>query len=139
MDTLSPAFSALRVWMMVSIALYAGGLLSFAFGQNLLLENLNRVSERLFKDRFPLIPLSSEKFWLVLTNSMMIMLVVICVLAAVDPQRYYLMIVILLFSKAASTLQYLFLFSQKRYFAYLVGALSDGPLFLITLYFFLRV
>jgi len=44
-----------------------------------------------------------------------------------------------LFSKACSTFSYLILFSfQKRYFAYMVGALTDGPLFVITLIIYLR-
>jgi len=136
---LDPGMASLKTWMIISIFLYAGGGLSFLFGQNLLLANLNRVSERLFKDRFPLLPLSTEKFWLVLTNSMMLMLVVICVFVAVNPERFYLMVVIILFSKAASTAQYLYhFFTDKKYFAYLVGALTDGPLFLITLFFFIR-
>ena len=138
METLAPGMAALKTWMVISIVLYAGGGLSFLLGQNLLLENLNRTSQLLFKDRFPLIPLATEKFWLVLTNSMMLMLVVICVFVAHDPQQYYMMVVILLFSKAASTTQYIIFFNQRRFFAYLVGALTDGPLFLITLYFFIR-
>ncbi|MFO8055790.1 MAG: hypothetical protein R6V10_00650 [bacterium] len=140
MDTITPAMGDLRVWMIISAVIYAGGGLSFLFGQNLLLERLNRVSELLFKDRLPLIPLSTEKFWLVLTNSMMLMLVVICVFVAADVSAYYPMVWIILFSKAASTLQYTYLFlAEKRYFAYLTGALTDGPLFLVTLILFLRV
>lgn len=140
MESLSPAMAALRSWMMVSAVLYTIGGLSFLLGQNLLITNLNRTSQMLFTDRFPLMPLSTEKFWLALTNSMMLMLVVICVFAAMDIERYYMMVVILLFSKACSSLQYLYLFiTDKRYFAYLVGFLTDGPLCLVTLYFFIRV
>lgn len=137
-NVLTPALQTLKVWMMISTALYAVGGLSFLFGQNLLLENLNAISERLFKDRFPLIPLSTEKFWLVLTNSMMLMLVVICLFVSMDVEKYHLMVVILLFSKAASSFQYVILFLHKRYFAYLAGFMTDGPLFVVTLYFFMR-
>ncbi len=140
MDELNAALSGLRTWMIVSAVLYAGGGLTFMFGQNILLDNLNRTSMRLFGDRFPLIPLSSEKFWLALANSMMLMLVVISVMAAYDPASFHMMVLIILFSKAASTIQYLvYFFTDKRYFAYLVGAAADGPLFLVTLYFFVRV
>lgn len=137
--SLTPGLSALRTWMIVSAGLYAVGGLSFLFGQSQLLENLNRVSQLLFKDRLPLIPLSTEKFWLVLTNSMMLMLVVICVYVAHDVRAHLAMVMIILFSKASSSAQYLYLFlRQKRYFAYLVGFLTDGPLFVITLVFYLK-
>jgi hypothetical protein len=136
---MDPALAAMKTWMIISAVIYGGGLLSFGLGQNLLLENLNRTSELLFRDRFPLIPLSTEKFWLILTNSMMLMLTAICVFVAVDPEKYLAMVAIILLSKAASTSQYLFcFFKRQRYFAYLVGALTDGPLCLITLYFFWR-
>jgi len=130
---------ALRNWMIVSVILYLGGGLNFVFGQNLLLEWMNKFSSRLFKDRLPLIPLSTEKFWLVLTTSMMLMLVVCCGMAAWKVDSYYPLVVPVLFSKACSTCLYLILFLfHQRYFAYLVGALTDGPLCIITLIFFLR-
>ena len=136
---MSASMVLLRNWMIVSVILYVGGGFNFLLGQNRLLEQMNRVSTRLFKDRFPLIPASTEKFWLVLTTSMMLMLVVCCTLAAVSVEKYYLLVIPVLFSKACSTTLYLGLFSfQKRYFAYLVGALTDGPLFAITLIFYLR-
>ena len=139
MDTMTPGMSALRTWMIVSAVIYAGGGASFLLGQNLLLENLNRVSSFLFKDRLPLLPLSGEKFWLTLTGSMMLMLVALCLFAAYDPARYRAMVAVILLSKACSSGQYLYYFlKEKRYFAYAVGLLTDGPHFLITLYFFIR-
>ncbi len=138
MVQLSPEMTLLREWMIISVFLYVVGGLSFLFGQNILLGSLNKVSSLIFRDRLPLIPLSGEKFWLTLTNSMMIMLIVICAFVIIDPCEYYPMIIILLFSKAASTLQYLyFFFKEKKYFAYLVGAMTDGPIFLVTLYLFI--
>lgn len=128
-----------RNWMIVSVALYLGAGFSFVVGQNRLLELINWFSTRFFKDQLPLIPLSTEKFWLALTTSMMLMLVVCCGMAAWDAEKFYLLVVPVLFSKACSTISYLLLFLfQKRYFAYLVGVLTDGPLFLITLAIFLR-
>ena len=136
---LAPGAAALRTWMIISAVMYAVGGASFLLGQNLLLENTNRISALLFRDRFPLMPLSTEKFWLTLTGSMMLMLVALCVYAAVDPARYSAMVVVVLLSKAFSTSQYLFYFvKEKRYFGYIVGVLTDGPLFLVTLYFFVR-
>ncbi|HUT53430.1 MAG TPA: hypothetical protein VM658_08570 [bacterium] len=138
MEILAPGMAALRTWMIISLVLYVVGGLSFLLGPNLMLENFNTLSQRLFKDRLPLIPLSTERFWLALTISMMLMLVVICAFVAADPQKYYVMVVVLLFSKAASTIQYIVLFSQRRFLAYAMGFISDGPLFIITLYFFIR-
>ncbi len=130
----------LRVWMIISAVIYAVGLLSFMFGQNMLIENLNRASRLIFRERLPLAPLSTEKFWLVLVNSMMLMLVVICLFVAADVERFHAMVVVLLFSKAFSSSQYLYLFLvQKRYFAYLVGFLTDGPLFVVTLVIYLMI
>ncbi len=138
METLAPGMAALRTWMIISIVLYVIGGLSFMIGPNRMLESFNTLSQRLFHDRLPLIPLATERFWLTLTTSMMLMLVVICSFVAADPRRYYMMVVVLLFSKAASTIQYIVLFSRRRFLAYAMGFISDGPLFLITLYFFLR-
>lgn len=136
---MSEGVMALRTWMIISAVIYGVGLFNFMFGQNLLLESLNRAGELIFRDRFPRIPLSTEKFWLVLTDSMMLMLTVICVLVALDPASRLMMVVVILFSKAFSTSQYLYLFfKDKKYFAYLVGALTDGPLFLITLWFYVK-
>jgi len=139
MEQLSSECLQLRTWMIISAVIYAVGGLSFLLGQNRLLENLNRASQLLFRDRLPLIPLSTEKFWLALVNSMMLMLVVISIFAAADIEKYYMMVTVILFSKAFSSIQYLLMFIfGKRYLAYLVGFLSDGPLFLVTLFFFLR-
>ena len=136
---MSAELVTLRYWMIASAALYLWGGFNFVVGQNRLLERMNAFSTRFFRDRMPLMPLASEKFYLVLTTSMMLMLVVCCGLAAYDVEKYYLLVVPVLFSKACSTVFYLLLFFfQKRYFAYLVGACTDGPLGLITLIIFLR-
>jgi len=67
----------------------------------------------------------------------MLMLVVISVFVAGNPEKYIAMVIILLFSKACSTGLYIWFFLKDKYFAYLVGALTDGPLFVITLFFYL--
>lgn len=133
LQMIDPGLHAMRVWMIISIILYAGALLVFMFGQNMLLRSLNAVSERLFGNRFPPIQESTEQFWLVLTNSMMLMLVIICIFVAVNPEKYLTMVVIILFSKFSSTSQYIFHFWKKKNFAHMAGVLSDGPLFIITL------
>lgn len=127
----------LRYWMGISAGMYFVAMLFFLFAQNQLLEGLNTVSRWLFKERLPLIPLSTEKFWLVLTTSMMLMLTALCGFVAYKPEAFLEMVIIVLISKLCSTSLYLILFGEKKYFAYLVGALTDGPLFLITLIFYL--
>jgi len=127
----------LRYWMVISAFMYFFAGLTFLFLQNTLLGQINSVSSMLFKEKFPLLPTSTEKFWLVLTSSMMLMLVVVCVFVAVDPEKYLAMVVVLLASKACSTTLYIVFFLRNKFFAYLVGALTDGPLFLVTLVFFI--
>jgi hypothetical protein len=134
---MDPGLHAMRVWMIISVFLYGSAVLVFLFGQNMLLRSINTASERFFGERFPPIPESTEKFWLVLTNSMMVMLIVICIFVAVNPERYLAMVVIILFSKFCSSSQYLYHFRKKKYFAHLVGVLTDGPLFIITLIFYI--
>ena len=127
----------LRYWMLISAFMYFFSGLTFLFGQNFLAGRMNQISTLLFKDKRPLMPLSTEKFWLVLTSSMMLMLVILCAFAAVDPNAYLKMVIVVLASKLCSTTLYFFFFARDKYFAYLVGALTDGPLFVVTLAFFL--
>jgi len=141
MDTTAGAALAgahlyLRYWMTISAFMYFFAGLTFLFGQNFLARRMNNISGLLFKTR-PLMPESSEKFWLVLTTSMMLMLVICCAFVAVDPEKYLAITVVVLASKLCSTLLYFFFFARDKYFAYLVGALTDGPLFLATLSLFL--
>jgi len=134
---LDTSFAYLRVFMIISAFMYFFAGLTFLFLHNTLFGQMNSISNLIFQDKYPLIPTSTEKFWLVLTSSMMLMLVVICIFVAADPEKYLAMVVILLVSKACSTSLYLVFFRREKYFAYLVGALTDGPLFLITLIFFI--
>jgi hypothetical protein len=134
---LTTGLEYLRVWMIISAFMYFFAGLTFLFGQNFLLGQINSISDMLFKGKYPLLPASSEKFWLVLTSSMMLMLVVLSVFGAVDPEKYLAMVAVILISKACSTMLYIWFFLKDKYFAYMVGALTDGPLFLVTLVFFI--
>ncbi len=135
---MEPGLLYLRYWMIASAVMYFVAGLFFLFLQNRLLEQMNTVSAKLFQDRFPPIPLSTEKFWLILTSSMMLMLVLLCAFVAMDPKKFLAMVFIILASKCCSTLLYLILFARKKYWAYLVGALTDGPLFVVTLIIFIQ-
>jgi len=133
MEGINSELIYLRNWMIICAIVFFVSSLYFLFLQNRLLNQLNTLSRWLFKDRFPPIPLSTEKFWLVLTTSMMVMLVVICTFVAVNPEKYIMMVVIMLFSKFCSSALYLVLFLRDKHFAYLAGTLTDGPIFIITL------
>jgi hypothetical protein len=126
----------LRGWMIISAFMYFFAGLSFLFLQNYLLGQINRLMAVFMSSR-PQMPLSTEKFWLVLTSSMMLMLTVLCIFVAVDPEEYKAMVVIILLSKACSTGLFIWFFVKDKFPAYLVGALTDGPLFLVTFVLFI--
>jgi len=78
------------------------------------------------------IPLPSEMFWFTLSVSMMYMIVYSAYLASKDEKNAVLWKVVI-FSKATSTILFLiFFFLDVMSFAYIVGVLVDGPLFLIA-------
>jgi hypothetical protein len=77
----------------------------------------------------PPIPLSTERFWLVLAFSMLVLLAFLCWEAQKDVRRGRSLVVAVLVCKASSTLCYLVLFAFERQLAYLLGGLTDGVLF----------
>ncbi len=84
------------------------------------------------------IPESTEKFWLTMTLSMLAMLSAISFLGAESPKtRGYTLTHLL--SKTVSTVCFFyFFFNEHRYFAYLVGMVSDFIIALILLWFLIR-
>ena len=105
--------------------------LSFLFAQNFLLNNINQLTQHFFP-HLATLSLSTEKFWLVLTSSMMLMITVLSLLAAMDVRKKKDYCYFVLLSKACSTFLFIvFFFEQGRIPAYLVGALTDGSIFVI--------
>jgi len=107
--------------------------LGFAIFQNYILEYINIIGGVVFKwERAP-IPISSEKFWLVLTISLMVTLIYSAIQGAKDVVKNIAYVKIILISKLVSTLGYLIFFVISGFpFAYLAGAIIDGLILIIT-------
>ena len=88
------------------------------------------------------VPLSSEHFWVPLAASMMVMLVILAFAAAANPQnRVYAWVHNA--SKLCSSLGYLYYFFARPgedglIFPYLIGFLTDFPIFVIAAFFTVR-
>jgi len=123
-----------RIWMRISFWTYAFGAVFFLLWGAHIPANINYISAKLLP--LPLYPLPftgpEGAFWRVLAVSMMVMLTWICRAAYVDIRANANLVPILLISKLCSTSLYFLLFLVRRHFAYLVGALTDGPIFVLT-------
>ncbi len=126
---------ALRLWMGFSVWMYAGGTVFFLVLGAYIPAFINLVSSKLF----PFLPLypwptthAEGAFWRVLGVSMMAMLTWICAAVYRDPRGRMHLVPILLLSKCCSTVVYLLMFATSAQLAYLVGALTDGPIFIFT-------
>ncbi len=122
--------------MRVLGVMYACGALLFFFLSDAVFYIVNFAPK--FLKVFEVIPASSEQFWLPLATSMMVMLTFLAFSAAADPHNRPLAWVHVL-SKICSSAGYAFLFLTKaHYFAYLVGVITDFPIFLFVLWLTLR-
>jgi hypothetical protein len=108
----------------------------FFFGGVWIVPVINGLSSKAlpFLPTYPL-PASGMEgaFWRVLSVSMMAMLTWACCMIYQDVRRYGFMVPIVLLSKFCSTALYFLLFLSDHHLAYLVGSLTDGPIFLATL------
>lgn len=88
------------------------------------------------------VPHSAEHFWVPLATSMMVMLVILAFAAAANPKnRVYPWVHNA--SKLCSSLGYLYYFFARPIegelvFAYLIGFITDFPIFVIAAYFTVR-
>jgi len=124
----------LRAWVVSFVV--AG--LYFLFFQNQLIKQVNFISSDVLKLSLPLLPESTEKFWLVLTISLMATITVLSYIAQKDIRKNIVYVVPLLVSKFVSTSFFiLFFFVHIHSLAYIVGALTDGSIFVITFIFYL--
>lgn len=112
--------------------------LVFVFFPNLVLQSLNQLALKI-TPTLPTLPLSQDRFWIVLMFSLMITLTFICYSAQDDLRRRKDLVQFVLISKITSSLFFLiFFFADRMALAYLVGALVDGSIFIITLSFYSR-
>jgi hypothetical protein len=125
----------LKIW----IFCFAGGGLYFLLFQNVLIKQINFFSSDILKLNLPLHPESPDKFWLALTLSMMATITALSYIAQKDIRKNIGYVIPLLIAKFVSTFFFiLFFFIHINSLAYIVGALTDGPIFIITLVFYIR-
>lgn len=131
---LLPAERAFRTWMLLSAIMFAFAVPFFFLGGVWIVPVINAISSHLCP--LPLYPLPPDgmegAFWRVLAVSMMTMLTWSCWKIYSDVRRYNHLTPIILLSKCCSTSLYLVLFASHHHLAYLIGALTDGPIFLLT-------
>lgn len=105
----------------------------FIFWQNPFLELINSLSAKFTPALIP-IAIAQEKFWLVLTLSLMVTLVFMCIWGQNDIKKNHWVLPAILVSKFTSTFFFfLFFILVQKSLAYMVGVLSDGFVFLVTL------
>ena len=121
---------AFRGWMFVSIGLYGIAGAFFLIWGDWVPRCINAFSAR--SVNLPLYPDSEGAFWRVLSVSMMAMITWIALSVYRDLHANRPLVSVLLLSKCCSTGLYAVFFIQRRELVYLVGVLTDGPLFLIT-------
>lgn len=124
----------LQLWMVVFFI--AGSI--FVFFPNTIVESLNKIAFKIAPS-LPLLPLSQDRFWIVLMFSLMITLTFLCYAAQDDLKRRKDLVQFILISKITSTLFFfLFFFIDRMSLAYVFGGLVDGSIFLVTLAFYSR-
>ena len=126
---------ALRVWMVICAISFGFAVPFFLFAGVWIVPAINAISARICSLPLYALPESGMEgaFWRVLGVSMMAMLTWLCVAVSLDMRRNCRLVPIILVSKLCSTLCYFGLFIALHPLAYLVGVLTDGPIFLLTL------
>lgn len=137
---LTRAEQVFRRWMLISAWMYAVSGLFFLVAGPHMAWVFNDLGDRLtfaLGVVLPAYPLPADDregaFWLVLSLSMMAMITYICRAAYLDLRRNAGLVPLLLLSKFCSSAIYLGFFLATGQLAHLVGTLTDGPLFLVTL------
>lgn len=121
----------LRWWMILFTVALAG----FIFFSDRLLEILAIAGDGIFKWRWGMILPSEDYFWLVLTVSLMSVLIYSAYKAQSDIIKNICYVNVIIISKIASTVGFIVaLIFSVHAFAYLVGAIVDGSIFLITIF-----
>ncbi|MBW7863921.1 MAG: hypothetical protein H3C30_05840 [Candidatus Hydrogenedentes bacterium] len=132
---LTRAERTLSLWMLLSAWTYAFGAVFFFLAGKHISAVINYIAERLlpFLPLYPLPDAVAEgAFWRVLSVSMMAMLAWVCFNVRTDVRGRVWLVPVVLLSKCCSTSCYFLLFIGHPCLAYLVGVLTDGPIFLVT-------
>ena len=131
---LTPAERRFRCWMWFSFFMYAFGLPFFLIFGRQIAAGLNRFPAMIVHNPpWPPAGVGMEvNFWQVLGVSLMAILALVCLFIARDVRRFGPVILALLAAKLVSTLCYGGFYIADGNGAYLVGALTDGFIFLLT-------
>ena len=124
-DTLTAGERRLRSLLRVWTLLFAAGAVSFGADPDRSTGSLNLLPG-------PSLPRSTEKYWNALAVSLMATLTTLTAIAASDVRRRRGFVLPVLVSKAVSSGMYATRFRSERKTPYLVGAVVDGSIFLIT-------
>ena len=132
-SNLTPAERVFRAWMLICAVMFGFAMPFFFFGGVWIVRVINAISPS-FLPAYP-VPASGFEgaFWRVLGVSMMAMLTWVCCCIYQDVRGRGYLVTVILISKFCSTALYGILFVSDHRLAYLVGALTDGPIFVITL------
>ena len=112
----------LRFWTL----LFAAGAVSFGADPDRSTGTLNLLPG-------PSLPPSTEKYWNALAVSLMATLTTLTAIAASDVRKRRGFVLPVLVSKAVSSGMYVTRFRSERKTPYLVGAVVDGSIFVVTL------
>lgn len=138
-QALTSAERRFRLWMFISAWMYGISGLFFLCAGWAIAPAINAAAKGLLP--LPLYPLPAHgpegAFWRVLSVSMMAMITYICRAAYLNLRRSAGLVPLLLLSKFCSSALYTAFFIANHQLAHLVGALTDGPLFLVTLWLWL--
>jgi hypothetical protein len=113
--------SLLRFWTV----LFGAGAVSFAVDPDRSTGALNLLPG-------PSLPPSSEKYWNALAVSLMATITALSAMAASDVRRRRAFVWPLMLSKAVSSGMYVRRFTEQRRTPYLVGAIVDGSILVVT-------
>ena len=129
---------ALRKLLQIFMVLFAAAGLSFALAPQRIIFHLNQTAS-LIAPSLPTLPDSDSRFWVALTVSMMATITALCYGAQNEIRRKKELVLYLLVAKATSTLFFtLYFFLELHSLAYLMGALTDGSIFVLLLIFYKR-
>lgn len=139
MQPLTPSESRLKILLQIWMIIFLGASVIFLFHGQTLLHSFNRITS-VFNLPFEPLPMASEKFWLALSMSLMITLVFLCYWGQKDIRANSFVVAPILISKFTSTFFYfVFLVSSSWAFAYFIGCVADGFVFLVTYYFYKKL
>lgn len=125
----------LQFWM---VAFLGTSVVFFFFGQKFLI-TVNNLTGRYLPSLAP-VSILEHRFWLCLVMSLMLTLVFLAYWAQKDIRQNLGFVLPILVSKFFSTFFYFISFLTLSHAgAYLLGLITDGMVFLITFYFYVRV